>query len=92
MEQNHRLSSECGEAITNISQYRRLVGRLIYLTITRPFITYVVNILSQFMHNPRQGHWDATMRVLRYVKASPGQEVLLPAYSSLQMRVYCDSD
>ena len=92
MEQNHKLSSESKKAIAISSQYRRLVGRLIYLTITHPDITYAINILSQFMYDPRQGHWDAAMRVPHYLKSSPGQSILLPAQNNLQIFVYCDSN
>lgn len=92
MEQNHGLSADIGEVYSNPSQYRRLVGRLIYLTITRPEITYSIHILSQFMQEPRQTHWDAAMRVLRYLKSSPGQGLLLSRNSNLQLTGYCDSD
>lgn len=59
MEQNHKLSSSTSPFFTNVEQYRRLVGRLIYLAFTRPDLAYVVHILSQFLHEPRQDHWDA---------------------------------
>ena len=62
MEQHHRLSADSGDPIADPSRYRRLVGRLLYLTITQPDITYCVHILSQFMQDPRQGHWDAAIR------------------------------
>lgn len=52
MEQNLKLSNYQGDLLNNPSRYRRLIGRLIYLTITRPDIT--VNIPSQFMHAPRK--------------------------------------
>ena len=52
------------------TKYRQLVGRLIYLTTTRPNISYVVGILSRFMHKPCEGHWLATKRVLRYLKGT----------------------
>ena len=49
-------------------RYRRLLGKLIYLTITCPDISYVVSVLSQFMHEPRMVHWEGALRVLAYIK------------------------
>ncbi|XP_019261093.1 PREDICTED: uncharacterized protein LOC109239042 [Nicotiana attenuata] len=45
--------------------YQRLVGRLLYLTMTRPDIAYVVQALSQFMHKPKRSHMDVALRVIR---------------------------
>uniref|UniRef100_A0A2N9EIP0 Reverse transcriptase Ty1/copia-type domain-containing protein n=1 Tax=Fagus sylvatica TaxID=28930 RepID=A0A2N9EIP0_FAGSY len=81
MEQNHHLSIDTGAPVEDPAQYRRLVGRLIYLTITRPDITYSVHIFSQFMHDPHQGHLDVAMRVFRYLKSSPGQGIFLSSSS-----------
>ena len=72
--------------------YRRLVGKLIYLTITRPDICYSVQVLSQFMHSPTDDHWKAAKRVVRYVKQAPGQGILLTHQNDLQLRAYCDAD
>ena len=72
--------------------YRRLVGRLVYLVVTLPDLAYSVYILSQFMQEPRVDHWDATLRVVRYLKGTPGQGILLRADSNLTLQGWCDSD
>ncbi|KAM2312222.1 hypothetical protein ACFXTH_022651 [Malus domestica] len=92
MEPNLSLTQTDGTLLHDPSSYRRLVGRLIYLTITRPDLTYVVNMLSQFMDKPRQPHLEAVHKVLRYIKQSPGQGILLPSTGSLQLQAFCDAD
>ena len=87
-----KISSDTGEILHDPAKYRRLVGRLIYLTITRPDITYSVHILSRFMHEPRKPHLDAAMRVLRYLKSTPGQGLFFPAGNEMKLTAYCDSD
>lgn len=92
MEQNLKLTPSTGELLKDPSLYRRLVGRLIYLMITRPNITYCVHVLSQFMQQPRRPHLDAALRVLRYLKGTPGLSLLFPAKSSLKLKGYCDAN
>ncbi|KAL8152584.1 hypothetical protein V2J09_010344 [Rumex salicifolius] len=76
----------------DVVSYRRLVGKLIYLTITRPDICYSVQVLSQFMHAPTDEHWRAAKRVLRYVKNAPGQGLLLAKNNNLKLKAFCDAD
>ena len=49
LEQNVKLSSEEGELLEDVTVYRRIVGSLIYMTITMPDLSYVVGLVSQFM-------------------------------------------
>lgn len=53
--------SNKGELLKDPAAYRCLVGRVIYLTITRPDITYYVPVLSRFMHEPHQPHMAAAL-------------------------------
>ena len=92
MEANHKLALANSTLLENPTRYRRLVGRLIYLTITRPELCYAVHILSQFMQAPKEAHMEAARRVLRYLKGTPGQGLLLKADSDLQVYAFCDSD
>jgi len=52
---------------------------------------YPILILSKCMQNPSQGCWNATMRIVRHLKGSLGQGILMPSYNPLQLRVYYDS-
>nr|GEY70166.1 ribonuclease H-like domain-containing protein [Tanacetum cinerariifolium] len=67
--------------LDNIRNYQKLVGKLIYLTNTRPDISYVVHCLSQYMHAPIVSHLDASLRVLRYLKGSLGSGKKQSAFS-----------
>ncbi|XP_018633284.1 uncharacterized mitochondrial protein AtMg00810-like [Nicotiana tomentosiformis] len=77
---------------TDITSYQKLIGRLIYLTITRPDISFVVQVLSQFMQQPKVSHWEATLRLVRYFKGSPSQDILLKNSPCTQLTVYCDNN
>jgi hypothetical protein len=92
MEQNLKLSKGDGPLLDDPTSYRRLIGRMIYLTITRPDLAYVVQHLSQFMDQPRQPHLDATHKVLRYLKASPGQGLFFPSSSDFRVKAFCDAN
>lgn len=83
MEANHKLALANGPPYSDPLKYRRRIARLIYLTITRSELTYSVHVLSQFMQTPLQDHWDEAMRVLRYLKYSPGQGIVLPKNNDL---------
>jgi hypothetical protein len=68
------------------------VGRLIYLSHTRPDIAFAVSVVSQFMHSPRTAHMDAVTRILRYLKGCPGKGLLYTKQGNLQVECYTDAD
>lgn len=72
--------------------YRTMIGKLLYLTITRPSISYLVQNLSQFLDKPTAVHWKAIHRILRYIKGTQGQGLFYSSQSSLQLSAFCDSD
>lgn len=90
IDQNHRLALAKNNDFPNAPAYRRLVGQLIYLLNTLPDLAYVVQVLSQFMKTPQQEHWDAALRVVRYLKNNPGQGILLRAQTDLSLIAWCD--
>ncbi|GJU85619.1 uncharacterized mitochondrial protein-like protein [Tanacetum coccineum] len=57
-----KLNTTDGEPLTDPSQYRTLVGKLLYLTITRPDLAFAAQALSQFSHDPRTPHYKALIK------------------------------
>jgi hypothetical protein len=68
LEQNVKLSVDEGDLVEDTTMYKRIVGSLIYMTITRPYLSYVIGVVSQFMQTPQKPHLDAVRRILRYIK------------------------
>jgi hypothetical protein len=66
--------------------YHQLVGRLIYLTTTRPNITFAVGMLSRFLNCPIETHWNATKRVLRYIKDTSNFGIVLEKDDNLILK------
>ncbi|XP_074282629.1 uncharacterized protein LOC141607169 [Silene latifolia] len=91
---NHVLKLEPGKGIPlpQPDIYIKLVGKLIYLTISRPDISFSVQMLSQFLQSPTSDHMQAARRVLKYLKSAPGQGVLFASSSAARLTAYCDSD
>lgn len=92
MDFNQRLNNSDGDLLDDLSAYRRLVGTLLYLTIKRPDICFAVNNLSQLLSKPRKSHHEVALRVLRYLKGSPGQGVFLSNSSFIYVKIFCDSN
>uniref|UniRef100_A0A3Q7F0C2 Reverse transcriptase Ty1/copia-type domain-containing protein n=1 Tax=Solanum lycopersicum TaxID=4081 RepID=A0A3Q7F0C2_SOLLC len=78
--------------LTDISSYQRLIGRLLYLTHTRPDILFAIQTLSQFMHSPKLSHMTAATRVVRYLKKSPGLGIFLSSDCDSTLTAFCDAD
>ncbi|XP_071695922.1 uncharacterized mitochondrial protein AtMg00810-like [Rutidosis leptorrhynchoides] len=78
--------------LVNITEYQKLMGRLIYLSLTRPNIAYAVHVLSQYMHAPLQSHFDLAFKVLRYLKGASGKGIQMMKGKGYSLYAYCDSD
>jgi len=92
MDPNLHLTSIDGDLLPDPSAYRRLLGRLMYICISRPDIYFAVNKLSQFMNQPQTPHLLAVHQILCYLKANPGQGLLFSSQSSFTLNAYVDAD
>ena len=92
MDPNHKLGEAKEEPMVDKRMHQRLVGKLIYLAHTRPDIAYLVSVISQFMHDPREPHLQAAYRALHYLKANPGKGILFKKKDILTLEAYTDAD
>ncbi|PNX72504.1 putative copia-type protein [Trifolium pratense] len=88
MDPNVKLLPGQWEPLKDPGRYRRLVGKLNYLTATRPDITFVVSTVSQFLNS----HWNAVVRILRYLKNAPGRGLLHEDKGDAKITCYSDAD
>ncbi|XP_049375062.1 uncharacterized mitochondrial protein AtMg00810-like [Solanum verrucosum] len=101
LEQNQKLTSleydqQCGveddPPLPNVRGYQKLIGKLLYLALTKFDIAYSVQTLSQFMQAPKKSHLEAAHRVVRYLKNEPGLGVLMHAEAKGILTTFCDAD
>ncbi|KAK9749334.1 hypothetical protein RND81_02G118600 [Saponaria officinalis] len=87
-----KLSTDDGLPLDDPEVYRRLIGRLLYLNMTRPDISYAVQHLSQFMSSPRQPHLQAALHVVRYLKGTSTAALFYPSGDDQVLSAFCDAD
>ncbi|GJW09879.1 hypothetical protein Tco_1575706 [Tanacetum coccineum] len=78
--------------LENITGYQKLMRKLIYLTNTRPDISYVVYCLSQVIHSPFKYHLRISFTILRYLKGSPGLGIYIKKSSRMSLKAYSDAN
>lgn len=85
-------SAAASPGMSDPSLFRKVIGSLQYLLLTRPDIAFSVNRLAQKSHNPTEADWSDLKRVLRYLKGSLDFGLFLPKSTDLSLHGYSDSD
>lgn len=67
---NTQLLASKGTFLADHTAYRRLVGALQYLTFTRPYLSYLVNVACQYMNSPNDVPYALVKRILQYVQGT----------------------
>lgn len=92
MNKGLRLDDTTCDLLTTPDKYKKIVGKLLYLNMTRSNITFTVQQLSQHLQNPRSTHWQALTHLLKYLRGCPYMGLFFLASSSFQLQAYCDAD
>ncbi|RVW80146.1 Retrovirus-related Pol polyprotein from transposon TNT 1-94 [Vitis vinifera] len=88
MDTTVKLEESNGSALVDKGRYQRLVGKLIYLSHTRPDIGFFVSVVSQFMNNPTEKHMTAVIRILRYLKMTPGKGLFFQRTTKKEIEIF----
>ena len=86
-----KLIPDEGDILQDPSYYRTIIGKLNFLTNSRPDLSYIIQTLSQFKQTPRTSHLLALEHTLRYLKGTSSQGILLNATGSLLLKAFSNS-
>ena len=89
---NPKVSADSGAPVADPTDFRSLAGALQYLTFTRLDISYAVQQICLYMHDPREPHLAALKRILRYLRGTPSLGLLIRPSASSELIVYSDAD
>ncbi|XP_019055285.1 PREDICTED: uncharacterized protein LOC109115550 [Nelumbo nucifera] len=89
---NHKLSTNDGELLADRGVFQRLLGKLLYLYMTRLDISYAMSVISQFMHAPRETHMTTAKKVLCYLKGTPVKGILFAKHRHMKIEVYTNAN
>ena len=92
MNQKEKFSKDDRAKKVDESQYKSLIGCLMYLTATRPDIMFAVSLLSRFMHCTSEVHFQAAKRIVRYIKGTTNYGIKYFYCQNFKLHGYSDSD
>ena len=92
MELNAKLRKEEGELLIDPSLYPKLVGSLVYLTVTRLDISFAIQQVSQFLQTLRHLHLVVVHKIIRYVQGTYNHGLFFPTSNSPRLVAYNDAD
>ena len=73
-------------------RYQKLVGKLIYLSHTRPNISFSISMVSQFINDPKEEQMEAVYHILRYLKLTLGKGLMFRKTTNRDVEIYSDTD
>ncbi|CAL9098819.1 unnamed protein product [Musa textilis] len=89
---NHKLRCSSQRATVEAIKYQRLVGKLIYLSHTRLYLTFAVSVVNQFIHSPYEEHLETVYRILRYLKKTPDKCLLFKKDNHMRIEAFTNAD
>ncbi|CAN0918340.1 Retrovirus-related Pol polyprotein from transposon RE2, partial [Linum grandiflorum] len=87
-----KITSDDSSNIVNEKLYRGMIGSLLYLTASRPDISFSVGVCARYQSCPRESHLEAVKRIFRYLKGTLDLGLWYPTEGTPELLGYSDSD
>ncbi|MCO5606667.1 hypothetical protein L7F22_060856 [Adiantum nelumboides] len=92
LDENLKFGIDEEEVLDDATMYRKIVGSLIYMMISRPYLSYAVGLVSLFMQPPRKPHSDAMRHIMSYVRATLDYSLFYDIGTQVQVHGFIDSN
>ena len=92
MAANEKLTNDPSDESVDVTLYRSMIGRLLYLTTSRPDIAFSVGVCSRFQSNPKVSHLNAVKKIIKYVGGTCGYGLFYSKESNLSLTGFSDFD
>ena len=87
-----KLDEDIDGTSVDITLYRGMIGSLLYLTASRPYIMFSTCLCARFQANPKESHLTIVKRIFRYLKGTPHLGLWYPRYFGFDLIGFSDSD
>ncbi|GJS27471.1 hypothetical protein Tco_0488091 [Tanacetum coccineum] len=92
MVEKSKLDEDTQEKAIDPTHHRGMVGILIYLTSSRPDLTFVVCMCARYQANPTEKHLHDVKRIFKYLRGTVNRGLWYPKDSSIALTAYADTD
>ncbi|XP_010468517.1 PREDICTED: uncharacterized protein LOC104748602 [Camelina sativa] len=87
-----KLSKDVDGKDVDVKQYSGMIGSLLYLTASRPDLSFTVGMCARYQSKPKQSHLEAVKRIIKYVKGTVDFGIWYSKGSNKGLVGYCDAD
>ena len=92
MSTSNKVTADPSGQSVNPSNYRGMIGSLLYLTASRPDIMFATSMCARYQADPKESHLAAVKRIFRYLKGTPALGLWYPRDSPFDLIGYTDAD
>ncbi|GKF48002.1 uncharacterized mitochondrial protein-like protein [Tanacetum coccineum] len=92
MESNKALIKDEEADSVDVHLYKSMIGSLIHLTASMPYIMFAVCACARFQVTPKMSYLHAVKRIFRYLKGQPELGIWYPRDSPFDLEAFSNSD